>query len=142
VRRELNEAIAYLEGKDKIARHVLEHAKCFGAEGFWFGREDALKLLDLLDSHGATVLGGEVAFERDGELELSGDDWHCDSCVRKETIDHSKEFVASYEGDDPLFHIVWKDAIGRYEDLMKRAGGIKGKRRWTGNKKDSAKNRK
>ena len=119
MRKELVEATAYLQGRDEIARLIKERARCQKLEGFWLERGDALKLLDLLERHDARVLGGEVAIERDGELELAGD-WQCESQVRKETIERSKEFVEGYLSADAWFHIVWKDAIGRYEDLMRR----------------------
>lgn len=123
MRREIHEAKAYIEGRDEVAKLIRERSRCYELEGFWLEREDALKLLELLDRHGARVLGGDVALKKESGLELSGDNWQCGDEARRKTIDFSREYVRSYPDANALFHIVWKDAIGRYEDLMKRRGG-------------------
>ncbi|MEO6907431.1 MAG: Imm40 family immunity protein [Abditibacteriaceae bacterium] len=48
-----------------------------GASGFALKRNDALKLISLLEEIPTAILGGDVYFLKEGQLEVSYDNWYC-----------------------------------------------------------------
>jgi len=118
--RAATEAISFLKGSDPVARLVRERARADARGGFWLRRDDALRLLELMEPFEAVILGGDVGTEAEGDIVCTYDNWHYEGSDPQESLLRAREYIKSYPGDGAWFHIVWRDRIDRYKALLGR----------------------
>lgn len=88
-----------------------------GVKNWALACEDALVALNQLATLGVAVLGGDVYHEQDGTLELSYDNWYCDSVLGENeedfvvrSIERARSYIKNYGGalDRAFFALVPK----------------------------------
>jgi hypothetical protein len=89
-------------------------------------RDDALQAVDLAESAGAVILGGDVWVDKMGRLEPDYANWHTDqreeeaaTAFAARSCKESRAYIAAYpEPPDgvPLFVLVTSDEDGSYKD--------------------------
>ncbi len=113
------EAVRFLQGEDEMARFVRERVRMDVNGMFWLKRDDALRLLELLEPFDAVILWGDVGRETADDIVCTYDNWHYEGSDPQKSLRRAREYIKSYLEDGVWFHIVWQDRIDRYKALRK-----------------------